>query len=338
MDEKKKMTLEEYQEKYSKPENLKSAKLFLRVFTVGIGVVVFTCLFFIVLKLFEIHQIAGYVGIGLAVLAFIFFYLVPIIKIASKKAFITNVDESTAKEAQRYNKALRNEIADKMIDLKAKTDVISFYSDEKVGKLAIARQANDNEGVKTILTDIYQNEVKTAANKMIRDHAIKVGLITALSQSEKLDTLFVVTYELKLIKDLVFLYGFRPSDTKLVKIYKHVIIDALASYGVSTATTGIGPGVVKQFGKMMDSLPILGSAVGTLIDSTLQGIINAAFTVSVGFQTKRYLRKEYKLQNILDSIEINEEEEALEEKEIINSVNEEIKSKEKNRKAAPQPA
>ena len=332
--EKKKLTLEEYQEKYTKPENLKSARLFLMMFALGIGIVIFTCLFFVVLKLFDIHQIAGYVGIVVAVIVFILVYIVPLYKISSKKAFITNVDESTVAEAKRHNKELRNELADKMIDLKASTDDIGFYSDDRIGRLAIARQTNNNEMTKEVLTEIYSTDVKSAANRLIRDHAIKVGLITGLSQSEKLDTLFVVTYELKLIKDIVFLYGYRPSDAKLAKIYKRVIVSALAAYGVSTATTGVGAGVVKKMGNMADGIPVLGSVVGTLIDSTIQGIVNASFTISVGFQTKRYLKKEYKLQDILDTVETPEEE-AKEEQELIDSVKEEIKSKEKNKKMKP---
>ena len=71
-----KLTLEEYQKKYSKPVNEKVAKTFLFVFAAAIGIVIFFCLFLIVLRLFELHQIAGYVGIGVAVLIFIFVYIV----------------------------------------------------------------------------------------------------------------------------------------------------------------------------------------------------------------------------------------------------------------------
>ena len=62
------------------------------------------------------------------------------------KAFITNVDSSNASKAQKYNRELRNSIADKMIDFKANTEGVCWYSDELIGKLAIARQTkNINE-------------------------------------------------------------------------------------------------------------------------------------------------------------------------------------------------
>ncbi len=308
----KKMTIEEYEQKYTNPENTKAAKSFLFIFAATIGLIIFTCLFFIVLKMFDIHKIAGYVSIFVAVIVFILVYLVPVIRLKNTKAFMTNVNSLNAKKAQKYNKALREDIADKMIDLTVKTDNVSWYSSEKVGRLAIARQTKNDEELKTVLTDIYNTDVKSAANKMIRDRAFKVGLTTALSQSEKLDTLLITVYELNLIKDIVFLYGYRPSDAKLAKIYKNVILSALTAYGVNNATSGMASGVIKKMGNVANSIPILGSAIGTVIDSSLQGVINSTLTVVIGFQTKKYLKEEYRLQDILDGIDIpdSDEEEA----------------------------
>ena len=50
-------------------------------------------------------------------------------------------------------------------------------------------------------------------------------------------------------------------------------------------------------------------------------------SIKLGFQTKRYLRKEYKLQDILDSIELTDEQEELEEQELAESVKKEIKER-----------
>ena len=324
--ETKKMTLEEYEKKYSKPENVKAAKTFLFLFAAGIGVIVFACLFFMVMKLFEIHQYAGYIGIGVAVIVFFVIYVIPLIKISNTKAFITNVDKSNARSAQKYNRELRNSIADKMIDLKANTQGVGWYSDELIGKLAIAKQTNNDLEIKHTLTEIYDKDVRIACNKMIRDHAFKVGVTTALSQSEKVDTLFVVAYNLSLIKDIIFLYGYRPSDAKLAKIYQVVITDALISYGLGSATSSMATTAVTKFGgKVVDKIPFLGSAIETIIDSVAQGIINSSLTVLIGFQTKKYLKKEYHLQDILDEIDLSDETELQSEKEMVDSLKEDIK-------------
>lgn len=320
-----KLTLEEYQKKYSKPVNEKVAKTFLFIFAAAIGIIIFFCLFLLVLRLFELHQIAGYVGSGVAVLVFFFVYVVPLVKIHQAKPFITNVDSRNAREAQKYNKALRENIADKMIDLKAKTTGVTWYSEANVGKLAIARQTHDDKGLKDALTETYETDVKAAANKMIRDHAFKVGVTTALSQSEKIDTLFVVTYDLSLIKDLIYLYGFRPSDTQLMKCYQTVIADALIAYGLGNATGSIATGVVKKMGNVTESVPFLGGLVSTVIDSITQGLVNASLTVIIGFQTKKYLMKEYRLQDILDTVELpTEEEEAAEASQLMDSLKKDI--------------
>ena len=333
--EEKKLTLEEYEKKYSKPENVKAAKTFLFIFAASIGIIIFVALFFLVMRLFEIHQIAGYVGIGVASIIYIVVYIIPVIKISNMKAFITNVDSSNASKAQKYNRELRNSIADKMIDLKANTEGIGWYSDELIGKLAIARQTKNDKEVKNVLTAIYDKDVRIASNKMIRDHAFKVGITTALSQSEKVDTLFVAAYNLSLIKDIVFLYGYRPSDAKLAKIYQSVIVDALIAYGVGNATGSMATTAVTKFGgKAVEGIPFLGTALGTIIDSAAQGIINSTLTVLIGFQTKKYLKKEYRLQDILDEIELDEEKELDSEKEMVESLREDIKNKAKKKDLA----
>lgn len=328
--EEKKMTLEEYQKKYSKPENIKTAKAFLFIVAASIGIIVFVALFFVVSRLFEIHQIAGYSGAAIAVIVYIFIYIIPLIKMTRTKSFMVNVDSTNAKEAQKYNRELRNDIADKMIDFTANTEGVSWYNSERIGRLAIARQTKNDSDTKAILTEIYDTDVKTISNKIIRDHALKVGITTALSQSKNIDTLFVVAYNLSLIKDIVFLYGYRPSDAKLAKIYQVVILNSLIAYGLGAG--GVSTAASKFGGKALEGIPLVGKSLGTLVDSVAQGIINSTLTAIIGFQTKKYLKKEYHLQDILDEIVIDEEVEETEEQEMVESLKEEIKSKAKEKK------
>ena len=71
-----------------------------------------------------------------------------------------------------------------------------------------------------------------------------------------------------------------------------------------------------------------------IIDSAAQGIINSTLTVLIGFQTKKYLKKEYHLQDILDEIELDEEKELDSEKEMVESLREDIKNKAKKKDLA----
>lgn len=326
----KKMTLEEYQKKYTKPVNMKAAKIFLFIFASAIGLIVVFCLFQMVKDLWAMNEIAGYVGIGVALIVFILIYVIPLIKLSKTKAFMTNVNSSSASKAQKFNRLLREELADKMIDLNAKTENVTWYSEEKVGRIAIARHTKDNKALKEALTDIYKTDVKAAANKMIRDHAFKVGLSTAISQSERVDTLFVVAYDLNLIKDIIFLYGFRPNEAELAKIYRNVVADSIVAYGLSSVTGNIGSTVATKVGSLTKGIPLVGDIVGTVVDSVSQGVINASLTVAIGMQTKKYLMKEYHLQDILDEVILTEEEVNKEEEELISSVRTDLKTAKKN--------
>ncbi len=325
----KKMTFDEYKEKYTKPENTKAIKFGLFLFVATVGVIVFTCLLLIVLKVFDINEIAGYVSIGVAVLLFIFLYIVPVVQIHKHKPFITNVNNRTVRNAQRHNRQLRNEISDHMIDFVSKVEGMSWYDENLVGKLAIARQTNDDIEIKALLTQIYDSGVKKQADKLITAHAMKVGLVTAASQSEKLDAAFVAVYELNLIKDLIYLYGFRPSDAKLLKIYRTVVVNSLLSYGVSVGTTNL---ISKGLSATFEGLPLLGTLISTAIASASQGIINGVMTGIIGVQTKRYLIKEYHLQDILDSVELdNPEDDDKMLAQISDDIKAETKSKDKKK-------
>lgn len=315
--DKRSMTFEEYKKKYTKPTNVKTVKTFFFLLEAAIGIVVGTCLTLVVMRLFEIHQIAGYVGIGVAVLAFILFYIVPMAKINKTKSFITNVDETSGARAKIRNRRLREEIADRMIDMNAKVKDVAWYDPALVGNLAIARHTRDNELLKETLTELYNTNVKKAADRIIKDHAVKVGIITACSKSEKLDTMFVTLFELDLIKDLVYLYGFRPSEAKMSKIYFGVLKNALLAYGISATSTNIATGVLNTVIGATSKLSGMIGALAAVISSGAQGVINGVMTVVIGYQTRKYMMQEYHIQNVLDGFEFeNEAEEELMIKEV----------------------
>lgn len=318
--ENEKMTLEEYKARYTKPENTKLIKTGMYFLIGGIGVVIFTCLFLICLRVYEINEYAGYVAIGLAVLVFIFLYIVPIVKITRAKYFITNVNDRTARNAKKHNKQLREEIADKMIDYNAKVEGATWYNEKLVGELAIARVQHDDKSTKQLLTQIYDGDVKKQSRKIITEHALKIGLVTMFSQSQVVDTAFVATYELSLIKDLVYLYGFRPSDAKLMRIYLTVLTNALTAYGISATSSNLVGGIASSISTAVSKVSALSSIVSVVVSSTIQGVVNASLSVIIGLQTRQYLLHEYHLQDVLDEVEFEE----VDEKEMINEVKTEI--------------
>ncbi len=325
--EENKISLEEYIDKYTQPRNFKEIKLFFVLLVTAIGIVIAFMMFSFVEKLFAIHKVAGYIGVAISLLIFLFLYIVPIVKITTSKHFITNINRENARAAQKHNARLREEIADKMIDLSISTNGNGWYSDAKIAPIALARAKKDSKALKAALMDIYNTDIKKASRKMIRDVSFQVGLTTTISQSERVDSLIVTVSEINLIKKLVFLYGYRPNDAQMLKIYKNVITNALLAYGIQSATTSIAGGIGKLIGGAAKEIPFISTVIGSVTDGT----INATLTTIIGFQTIRYLKREYKLQDILDGVEIEDSEE--EERALITEIKKDISSASKKKKA-----
>ncbi len=306
-----KMTIYEYEQKYVKQQNARGAKVFLRVFAAIIGVFLFVLLLLAALRVYEINEYAGYATGAVCLIVYIFIFIVPLVKIMRAPYFMTNVNAQTASKAQRHNKKVRRDIADKMINFSSTVDGAGWYDSELIGKLAIARNTGNDEAVKETLTTLYKGSVKKTAKALIMKSSLRSAMYSALSQSEKIDAALVIAVNTQLIRDLVFLYGFRPSDIRLAKIFVGVIRNSMIALGLGGLN--VGNAVVKTMGDAVKGIPILGNLISTIVDSSVQGLANGTLTALIGFQTLRYLNTEYNLQNILDGIDVSETSEELQE-------------------------
>ena len=300
-----KMTIYEYEQKFSKRENARGAKFILTFVAAVIGVLLFVLLAMFAMKTYEFNEYVGYGVGGACLVVYVFVFIVPICKLFNSGYFVTNVNAYTASKAKRHNKKLRHDISKKIIDLTSKVDGVGWYDSETVGKLAIAMQARDEEGIKEHLSALYAGSVKKSAKELILKSSLKSALYSAVSQSSNLDATMVAMVNLQLIKDLVYLYGFRPSDAKLAKIFVAVVRNSLIAYGVSSVGSQVGNTVAKTV-SAIKGIPLLGSMIGMVVDSSVQGLTNGTLTTVIGYQTIKYLNAEYKLQNILDGVEVAE--------------------------------
>ncbi len=326
LEDNKKMTIYEYEQKYAKRQNLRGARLVLKLLAAALGVLIFAMLFFVVKDLWAIHMYAGIAGTVVAVILFICLYIVPLVKIMKTGYFEVNVNAKTARAAQKHNKRVRHEIADKIIEVTSKVEGVGWYDSQVVGALAIAVNSGDEEGIKLSLTELYTGSVKKSAKALISKSSLRCATYSALSQSNKVDSLLVAFLNLQLVKDLVYLYGFRPSDAKLVKIFARVLQNSLIAYGLGSAK--IGNSIVKSMGDAVRSIPLLGSAISVIVDCSVQGLTNGVLSAVIGYQTIKYLNDEYKLQEILDGVEIAENEEDF--KETCAEIEKELKTGKRN--------
>ncbi len=317
------MTIYEYEQKYVKRQNLRGARFLLNIVAAAIGVFIFFCLFSVTAKVWEFNEYAGYGMIAVSVLLYIFLFIVPVVKILKSDYFIVNVNAKTARAAQRHNKKVRHDIAEKMIDLTSKVEGAGWYDAAVVGALAIALKAGDEKGVMKRLTELYTGSVKKSAKELISKSALKSAMYSAISQASKVDAMLVAFINLQLVKDIVFLYGFRPSDTKLVRIFGRVLQNSLIAYGLGGVK--LGNSIVKTMGDAVRGIPVLGSAISAIVDSSIQGLTNGVLTAVIGYQAIKYMNDEYRLQEILDGIEISESEEEL--RETCNEIERELKGR-----------
>ncbi len=332
-DEQPKMTIFEYEEKYVKRQNTRAAAFFLRLIIALIGLFFIWCLFSLSKSVWEMCGKNNYVGYGAAavsVVLFVILYIVPVVKIMKTDYFVTNVNYKTAAAAKRKNKKLRYKISARIVDLTKTVSGVGWYDGATVAKLETALKDHDDKAIKQNLSELFSGSVKKSAKEVIFKCSMKSALYSALSQESKIDSALVAVVNLQMIKDIVFLYGFRPSDSRLVKIFAAVVRNSLVAYGLGGLK--IGNGIARTVGDAAKGIPFLGTVISTLVDSSVQGLTNGTLTAVIGYQTIKYLNKEYKLQNILDGVQIDETEEEL--TEACEQIEKELR---KNKRGGVQP-
>lgn len=145
-------------------------------------------------------------------------------------------------------------------------------------------------------------------NSRIKEWAKSVFIITAVSQNGKMDSLAVIGINLRLISDIVKASGFRPTKPQMAKLYIKVLTTSLITYITSSVLaesmdfdpTDVGDELPDFASDSMDvdGLDIGNSLVtklrklplaGVLLDSAIEGTVNALMTLRIGYVTKAYL-------------------------------------------------
>lgn len=145
-------------------------------------------------------------------------------------------------------------------------------------------------------------------NSRIKEWAKTVFVVTAVSQNGKMDSLAVIGINLRLISDIVKASGFRPTKPQMIKLYIKVLTTSLITYITSSVLTDAmdfdPTDVVNEVPDVatdsvdVDGLDIGNSLVaklrklplaGVLLESAIEGTVNALMTLRIGYVTKAYL-------------------------------------------------
>ncbi len=222
-------------------------------------------------QLSAIHEYAPYVFYGLAILLAYFLIVRPILIILFSPSFSIG---TTLEKNPRRNYRVFRKVAKRLIEQKDLPDALRDKIIESYKNPVLLKEAINNT---------YNHHIKKKMNKTIREHAKTVMVSTAISQNGRLDFITVILVNVKMIKDLVVICGFRPSYRNLAKLVVNVFATALVAEGLENLN--INDILPQSTMSMLGEIPL----IKPIMSSVLEGVSNALLTLRIGIVTRKYL-------------------------------------------------
>ena len=252
-----------------------STKVFWYLVAIGFAILFILILLSSILDVGErlraIHAYVEYAFYGISVLLIYLLILRPIHIIFFSPSFSV---ETTIDHEKVVNFGLYKRVARRLIDG-------GLLPDEEV--ITLKESMGDAKALRERLNTAFNTHVKKKMNEVIRKHAKTVMVSTAISQNGRLDFFTVVVVNLKMIKELVVMCGFRPSFKNLSKLTINVFTTALIAEGLENLDLNeiLPTSSVNTLGEIPFAKPLL--------PSITQGISNGLLTLRIGIVTRKYL-------------------------------------------------
>lgn len=263
-------------------------------------------------RLSTIHIYVSYIYYVLIALIVIICIVFPIIHILSAPSFKLNNETDPIKQTKRKNSNY------KTLKKIAKNIIENNDNIPDVRKAALSAVLSNKKELQKQLEPIINLYIKEEISKVINRNAANVFFKTAISQNSNLDALAIIMCNIQMVKEIVYISGYRPSNIKLNKLTFKILRNVLISYGINEGN--VSDMVNKFLNSSTSFIPIIGS----LVEMGVQGTVNAFLTARIGIQTRKFLFKEYHLANVIDN--------ELEEKEAKTRISELKKEVEQMRK------
>ena len=326
------ISIEKYERESIINESTKGLKTAVRIIVGVLLFLIIMTMYNVCSSIYNINIYAGHLCLIAFIIAIIYFFIHPIYRLIKKSYFILDYDETNVKAVKEHNDKVIISMAKNIINLSENMEGEVWYNKLYVEELKSELESKNIMALRVGVTKIINTSIRKKSNDLIIKWSVKTGVLTAISQSDVLDSVFVVIINLLLVKDLVFLYGFRYSIFKLLKTFIGVFVSAATAYGLQNANIGKNvlsmlSGVLRKFGR---SIPmpatVITSAIEVVADSSAQGMGNAIMTAFIGYQAISYLNQEYNLQDELKGIDLLDEDYEFKEtaKEIKKGLNEEL--------------
>jgi uncharacterized membrane protein YcjF (UPF0283 family) len=220
-------------------------------------------------RLVLIHPYLAYGFYGLTALLIYLLLLKPVYSITIRQTFsiATSLEEGkNLRLLRRVSKTLQN---------------ASYVTPDEKQRLSV--HTGDQKLLIETLSKVFQGSVKKEMMHIMQHHAKTVMVSTAISQNGRLDFLTVLIVNMKMIKELVEVCGFRPSYQQLAKLSVQVISTALVAEGLEDLN--LQDVLPQSTLNSMSEIPLM----KPLLSSFTQGISNALLTLRIGIVTREYL-------------------------------------------------
>ncbi|AUD64492.1 hypothetical protein BK011_01925 [Tenericutes bacterium MZ-XQ] len=213
----------------------------------------------------------GFYGLVVILLYALIFRPMHIILFSPTFSVQTTLDDD---EVSRKNFRLYKRVVKRLLDE-------PYLPEEEKAQLLNTLSSKDE--LQASLNHAFNKYVKKEINKRIKKHAKTVMISTAISQNGRLDFFTVIVVNLRMIKELVEMCGFRPSYKNLSKLTVNVFTTALIAEGLENID--ISDVVPQSTMNTLGEIPLIKPIMG----SVTQGISNALLTLRIGIVTRKYL-------------------------------------------------
>jgi len=146
------------------------------------------------------------------------------------------------------------------------------------------------------IRDIYIEKASKIETE-IEDTASLVLITTAISQNGLLDGVSIIYYNIRMIKRIIFIAGFRPAMRQVFKMIRDIFVTAF----IFNTIEEINPEEMLEDVIDASGEKLFGKLISKISSSFIQGCFSAYVTLKVGYVTKYWLymsEEDFKEKNI----------------------------------------
>ena len=274
----------------------KSNKKFFKYLFIASSVIIIIFLIASIISIYQFfysfHPHAGYLSLAIIIILLIIFIIKPVMQALLTPCFSLDISKSNKSKLNKINYRKLKKVAKNIIA------VNKNVSEESKNKLREALK-KEQKTLSDTLKSIYDDEIKKDITKLTIQRASETLLATAISQNNNFDAFTTIIINIRLIMQIVVRCGYHPTYPQLAKLIIKVMRNALIAYTLQSLH--LEDIVINGINKLVKGALNIIPGVNEIAKSLTQGAANALLTLRIGILTRKYLYKEYSLQEEIRS-------------------------------------